>query len=419
MTVRGPLRWAGGRVLALGVLAVGFAVTFLVRPWHDESVTDLPLYSAYAQLFLDGNLPYRDVAFEYPPLAAPVIAVAGLAGDAASYRAAFTAITFVFAALVVLLCGALAGVTGADRRRALLVAAAAPLLCGAMIRTHFDLVPVAITLVALLLVCRDRPRVGMAVLGLGVAVKLYPVVIAPVALAWLLARGQRRAAADGLLALAAVVVVAYAGALALSVPGTIDSFRYHVDRAVQVESTPAVILRALDWADVGAATPDDGHRSDGLDHPASAAVTGVSSALLLLAIGALAWGMTRGDPPGNRDLVLAALAATVAFACLGKVLSPQYLIWVVPLMALAYAWRMPVLAALAGGALVLTLLEFPAHYREVVDRVPWVLALVAVRDALLIGVVAVAVFSSRPARGAAPARSRWRGHRGRPRSAPH
>ena len=57
-------------------------------PWDDESITDLPLYSSYAQIFLDGHLPYRDVAFEYPPLAGPVLTVSGLAGDLEAYRTA-------------------------------------------------------------------------------------------------------------------------------------------------------------------------------------------------------------------------------------------------------------------------------------------------------------------------------------------
>ena len=73
--------------------------------------------------------------------------------------------------------------------------------------------------------------------------------------------------------------------------------------------------------------------------------------------------------------MLASLAATVAFACLGKVLSPQFLIWVIPLLALALAWRMPALAALSALAVVLTLIEFPGLYREVVDRDAGALAL--------------------------------------------
>ncbi len=413
------------RAAALLVLAAGFAVTLLVAPWHDESVTDLPLYSAYADLFLDGNLPFRDVAFEYPPLAAPVIAVSGLAGGAADYRVAFAALAFVLAAAMVLLCGLLAERTGGDRSRAMLGAALAPLLCGAMIRTHFDLVPVVLTLCCLVLLCADRPRLGLAVLGVAVAVKLYPVVIAPVALAWLVARGQRRAALDAALALALVVVLAYGAAAVVSVTGTVDSLTYHLDRAVQVESSPAVVLGALDGFGLGVATPDGGHRSNGLDHPAAGAVVAAFVLVMAIAIGLLALGASsrsEAGGPGPRQLVLASLGATVAFACFGKVLSPQYLIWVLPLGALALAWRMPALTTAVVAALALTFAEFPAHYRELVDRVAWVEAVVTVRDLALVAVVGLVVRElsvrsvAEPARGSA--RWRLRDRPVRPRSAP-
>jgi hypothetical protein len=255
-------------------------------------------------------------------------------------------------------------------------------------------------------------------------VKLYPLVMVPVVLAWLSARGQGRAAREGAVALVVVVVLAYGAALALSPSGTLDSLTYHVDRAVQVESTPAVVLRGLDDAGLGTARPDTGHKSDGLDHPAAGAVSAVFGAAMLAAIGLLTRAVRRTarGPDAARDLVLAALAGTVAFACLGKVLSPQYLVWVVPLGALALAWRMPALAAVCAAATLLTLVEFPLHYREVVTRVPWVLAVVAARDVLLIGAVGLALreLALRSPRERAPARTRstWRARRGRPRPAP-
>jgi hypothetical protein len=412
------------RAAALALLGAGFALTFLVAPWNAESVTDIPLYSVYAHAFLHGALPYRDVAFEYPPLAVPVIALPGLPGDGSEYRAWFAVLAIASAAAMVLLCGVLARATGGGRTRALLGAAAAPLLCGAMIRTHFDLVPVVLTLAALALVVGDRPRAGLSVLGVAVAVKLYPLVMAPAVLAWLVGRGQREAARDGALALALVVVVAYGAASGLSAAGTADSLTYHVDRAVQVESTPAIVLRGLDDLGLGHVRPDTGHKSDGLDHPASGVVTALFGLAMVAVIAWLAVAARRAaeGQSARRDLVLAALASTVAFACLGKVLSPQYLVWVAPLTALALAWRMHGLAAVCAAATALTLVEFPDHYREVVHRVPWVLGLVTVRDVLLLAAVGLALrelgVRSPRARAPAPTRSRWRGRRLRPRPAP-
>jgi hypothetical protein len=61
----------------------------------------------------------------------------------------------------------------------------------------------------------------------------------------------------------------------------------------------------------------------------------------------------------------------------------------VPLGALALGWRRPLLAAVVALAAVLTLVEFPAHYVDVVQRDPAALVLVAVRNLLLIGALAL------------------------------
>ena len=89
--------------------------------------------------------------------------------------------------------------------------------------------------------------------------------------------------------------------------------------------------------------------------------------------------------------MLAALAAVTAFAVLGKVLSPQFVIWMLPLGVLAFAWRMHALALAVLAALVLTQVEFPAHYLDVVAREPLAVALVAVRDLVLLAVLALSL----------------------------
>src|SRR4029450_13467350 len=100
---------------ALTLLAAGWALTLFVAPWSDERVNDLFVYRTFAAPVLDGALPYRDVAFEYPPLAAPATALPGLAGTGEeTFRIPFALWTLAAAVTVVLLCGALAGRTGGD-----------------------------------------------------------------------------------------------------------------------------------------------------------------------------------------------------------------------------------------------------------------------------------------------------------------
>ena len=398
------------RRAALSLLVAAFAVTLLPGPWGDERVSDLFLYRTYATHFLGGALPFRDVAFEYPPLAAPLIALPGLAGTGEeAYRLAFGALALALAASVALLTGAVAARTGGDRRKAMLAVALTPLLTGAMIRTHFDLAPVAFTLGALLFVCTGRPRTGFVVLGVAVMTKGFPIVVAPVALAWLAARGEGRAALSGALALA-ISAGAIAGvAVAMSPSGALDAVTYHLERPVQLESTPASILLALDAVGAGSARSVHDHSSDGLHHPLAGAVTALFAVLLLgvVALCAAAAAVGRRGPPSERALVLGSLATMVAFAALGKVLSPQFLIWVAPLAALALSWRMWALAAACASAIALTLVEFPAHYADVVAREPAWLWLVGLRNLVLVGVVVLALRAISPSEATEGAVARW------------
>ena len=379
---------------ALGLLTLGWALTLWVPPWSDDLVNDLFVYRSFAEPVLAGGLPYRDVFFEYPPLAAPAIALPGLAGTGEeAFRSAFAAWTLVLAALVVLLCGALAARTGGDRRRALFAAALAPVACGALLRTHFDLAPVAVTLGALWLVCAARPRAGLALLGVGALIKGFPLVALPVVVAWLVGRGLRREAFQGALACLAVLLAGAAAALAVSPDGALDAVRYHLERPVQVESPAALVLLGLDGAGLGEAVSVSSHRSDGLRHPLDGPVSALSGLALLVVVGLLTALAARGAEAADqrRHLVLASLAAVTAFAALGKVLSPQFVIWVLPLGALAFAWRLYALALAVAAAAVLTQFEFPARYFDVVAREPVAIALVAVRDLVLLAVLGLAL----------------------------
>ncbi len=405
---------------ALILLGAAFAVTLLPGPWGDERVTDLFVYSENAKAFLHGSLPFRDVSFEYPPLAAPLMALPGMVGtDDEIYRLAFAVLALALAAAVVLLAGALAERTGGDRRTAMIAAALMPLLTGAMIRTHFDLAPVALTLGALLLICAGRHRLGFVVLGLGVMTKGFPLVVAPVALAWLFARGERRAALAGALALVLTAGAIALAAVALSPSGALDAVTYHLGRPVQLESSPASVLLALDAAGVGEARSVHSHRSDGLEHPLGGVMAALFGAMLLgtVALCALGVARMRGEP---RSLVLASLVAVAGFAAFGKVLSPQFLIWVGPLVALALAWRMWALAAAGAVSMALTLLEFPAHYFDVVEREPLWVWVVGLRNLALVAAVMIALreLSERRATEGAPARWRWPFHQARRRPAP-
>ena len=145
---------------------------------------------------------------------------------------------------------------------------------------------------------------------------------------------------------------------------------------------------------MGDAVSVSSHRSDGLLHDAADAVSALFAGVLVGLVALLAARVGRTP----RELVLASLAGTIAFALFGKVLSPQFVIWALPLGALAFAWRSHALAAAIGAAAVLTQIEFPAHYFDVVAREPLALALVALRNAALLTALVLAMRELQPSR---------------------
>jgi hypothetical protein len=93
----------------------------------------------------------------------------------------------------------------------------------------------------------------------------------------------------------------------------------------------------------------------------------------------------------------------VAFVALSKVLSPQFLIWLIPLVPLVRGRRGLAASGLLGLALLLTQLWFPIRYWDLVafEAVPsW---LVLARDLVLLVLLAVLLLPT--AREPAPARS--------------
>lgn len=277
----------------------------------------------------------------------------------------------------------LAALLAGGRRAGLAVAwllAAQPLLIGASLRTHFDALPVAIALGGLLALARARSELGFALLALGTMTKLFPGLLAAVAVAWLLGRGERRAALRGAAIFVAVVALV---SLPLAGSGYVDSFRFHLDRPVQIESTPASVLFALGGSQVtGTNLRPDRFKSNGLDGGQAELVEALFAVALVLALAAVAALAARGRDA--RRLVLCGFAALLAFVTLGKVFSPQYVIWLAPFAALAWVWRRRAVAALTAAAIVLTQVEFPSRYFDLINERSGVIAIVAARNALLL-----------------------------------
>jgi hypothetical protein len=119
---------------------------------------------------------------------------------------------------------------------------------------------------------------------------------------------------------------------------------------------------------------------------ALALLSGVLPLLGVLAIYArLSWRARAASPEqAAREAVAAVLASLVAFMVLGKVFSPQYVVWLLPLGVFASAGSRR-LSSLLFGACVLTQVIYPYAYSALAELSPWMGLLVLLRNGLLLG----------------------------------
>ena len=289
---------------------------------------------------------------------------------------------------------------------ALVFAAIAPLAVGSVILSRFDLWPAAIVVAALAALVSGLPRVGHGLVGLGIATKLYPGVLAPLALAYVWKRNGRREALICLGVMCAVVAAFFLPFVLLAPEGIWHSLSVQLSRPLQIESLGSAILLAAHHTFGLAVEGDTSHGSQNL---AGGAADVLAVATSVVQVAALAWiwiAFVRG-PRSRESLITASAAAVCVFIALGKVLSPQFLIWLVPLVPLVRGRRGAWASALLLLALVLTQIWFPFRYfRLALDFEPTLTWLLLVRDIVLVALAGLLMLALRDRDADGLARSR-------------
>ena len=302
--------------------------------WDRTQIIDTPNYQRYGDAVLDGQVPYRDFDLEYPPAALPAFVVPALARED-DYSSAFELLMWACAVAAVVALGlALAAVDAGPARLYAAIAffALSPLALGTVILSRFDFWPGALTIGAVAAFVGRRERLGFGVLGLAVAAKIYPLVLLPLALVWTARRRGTRELWIGLGCFVGVLALFLVPFLILSPGGVAHSFGTQLGRPLQIESLGASLLLAAQQLGIYDATVESSHGSQNLAGSLPDTFAALQTALQIVAVGAV-WALFAAKDRGREGLLAGSAAAVAAFIALGKVLSPQFLIWLLPLCA--------------------------------------------------------------------------------------
>jgi len=340
----------------------------------------IPLWGAEG---LDiGAVPYRDHAVEYPVLTGGFMWLTaeltrGLDGlfSSLSDGQIFGGLT----CLLLAACGllAVAGTVGAAGRRPYDAAifALSPLLIFHAF-SNWDLFAMALASCALWAWARCRPVAAGVLLGLGTAAKLYPVfLLVPL---WILAVRTRRyrevgwttaAAAASWAAVNLPVALAYRH-------GWWEFYKFSKDRDTEASTIWYIghYLRTTGFF-------GDGY-APGWVPPNSAVTVALVAALVAVALLGL-------QAPVKPRVAQLAFLAVLAFLLTTKVWSPQYSVWLVPLVALARPrWRITLIWQLCEIAVWIATLWWLLGFDDTAHGIDygWLMSLLLIRDGVLIAI---------------------------------
>jgi glycosyl transferase family 87 len=394
-------------VAAAVLLGISF---YLLVHWLEKGqLSDVGGYHERATLMRAGQVPYRDFAFEYPPAALAVMLLPAYLPR--SYETSFAVLMWACGVGCIAVAAWALRTAGAGAKRtwaALLAIGISPLVLGSLFDTRFDLWPTLLAIAAVAAAARERPLLSGGLLGLGFAAKLWPAVLLPIVVVHLWRRRGRDA---GLAVVAAFVVVAAACFLPFAVlgpDGLHAMFSDQLNRPLQVESLGAAVLMAAEHLGLRHLQTVDSHGAQALSGRGAGLAADLSTVLEIVAVVAV-WALYALRRRTNVEgLLLAAAAAVTALVAFDKVLSPQYLIWLVPFVFLVRGGRGILVGALLLLALGLTQSWFPSLYWTLAlqHASPWSWYLL-VRDLALVAIAAVLLLELSRGRGSAGRTGDW------------
>lgn len=351
-------------------------------PGPDVTSDVLIIYQGWFESLKTGNFPPHDVTWQYPPAAALAILSPALLPFLHYHFAFFVLACAADAAVFALLL--YAGGRPGRRRTGAWVWVAGVALLGPTAYARYDLMVTAVAVAALFAAVR-HPRTAGLLAGFGAMVKVWPVLV-------LLGVRPGRATRRSWTAALLTAVVLTAG-FTLTMPGALAFLTYQTDRGTEVESLGALVFhlaRHFGWE--GQVLLNYG--SVEFLGPYVNVVSDAALTLNALAFGwLLLWWLrarrtARGEGGGwaASTPADAAFTAVLLFTTTSRVVSPQYMIWLVGLAAVCMTLRgsrqtLPAVLVLAATGV--TLLEFPLWFAHVVAS-DWLGILVlAVRNGLL------------------------------------
>jgi uncharacterized membrane protein len=333
--LRRHLTLAGGLAVywVLGATVFSQNLGLNVRFFNDDF--DRVIYSQRGAWALDGLVPYRGVFSEYPHVATYILGAPYLAGslDFATYRAVFSLLMCLFlGATIVLLRRMLLG----RESLAYLMLLPAPLY---FTTNRFDIVASLFVLLAFWYLQKGRDVASGVCLGVAALTKWYPLLLLPSCVSYVYRRDRRFGWPLVMAFAVTCVAIVLPSLIGAGLRAVLRPYAFHAGRGLEMVSLPALLhLYVVQW--LGVTVP-----------PRLVSILCLGGVLLVVGAG------IRARVDSMERVVSWSVVIIASALLLSTVWSPQWMLWLLPLMILNARTAGDVLTIVAYG--VIAYLVFP------------------------------------------------------------
>ncbi len=382
-----------------------FAVLVFILVFLDGTAEqDVVNFFAHSEAIKSGVMPYRDFVFEFPPFSLVFFLIPGLfTSNLETYAVLFglEVVTFIAVTLhfTLLICERI----GANKL-AVTVIFTLFFVIYFPIR-KFDIFPACATLIALYCFMNRRFGLAYGFAAFATLTKIYPVLIILLFLGLNVLEkcdDRKKNIATGVLACMAVSVMAVAPLMlaGVSFSDCLGFIGFHADRGFQVESLFAVLVRILAALGLTTYWIQPAHDTHDVVGPICDAIMPYWTIVVVIAVGAMfliaakfVIDRSGGTAAGwnDRSLILMATVIILMFMMTNKVFSTQYMVWIMPMLALVPMMARNADLKIVACVIVLLSVDFGRWFLAFDNYTDQFLIFNIFRDMMLIAIMCMCV----------------------------
>ena len=299
------------------------------------------LYFRYAEHMVSGEMPYSDFDAEYPPFAMLLILIPRLFSYSSfTYQVAFGAEVFVFLLIGVFWIYRIAEMYTDRPGKVVDFYIVFTIILLDFVLDRYDIFPMIMLLGAFYFFKKEKYNASWIMIALGTVTKLYPALIAPIFLIWLIHKKKYDTAVKGVLICLVIGILSMLPFFIADSSTMLSVLTYHMDRGLQTEAPISTVLMLLGNLGVIDISYIFNYGSDNIlgDIPDTIAKFMMPAMVVCMLALYILYAVIGRRNQGFCAIHYAGFAAVMIFMLVNKVLSSQYLVWIIAFSAVTMAF---------------------------------------------------------------------------------